>query len=47
MISATINMNTVMASKLEITNVIRSPESGGKKNDNSANAVKKGERLRI
>lgn len=41
MISATINMNTVMASRLVITNVMRSPESGGKKKDNSVNATEK------
>ena len=41
MLSATINMNTVMASRLVITNVMRSPESGGKKKDNSVNATKK------
>ena len=41
MISATISMNTVMASRLVITNVTRSPESGGKKKDNSVNATEK------
>lgn len=30
MISATSNMNTVMANRFVITNVIRSPESGGR-----------------
>ena len=39
MISATINMNTVMASRLVITNVMRSPESGGRKNDSSVRAT--------
>lgn len=40
MISATINMNTVIASRLVITSVIRSPESGGRKKDNSVSAKK-------
>ena len=38
MISATININTVMARRLVITSVMRSPESGGRKNDNSVRA---------
>ena len=38
MISATININTVMARRLVITSVMRSPESGGRKNDNSVKA---------
>ena len=47
MISATISMNTVIANKLVITSVMRSPESGGRKNDNRVRAKigkKKGER---
>lgn len=47
MISATISMNTVIANKLVITSVMRSPESGGRKNDNRVSAKigkKKGER---
>lgn len=47
MIFVIINMNIVMVSKLEIINVICLFELGGKKNDNSVNVVKKGERLRI
>ena len=38
MISATININTVMARRLVITSVMRSPESGGRKKDNSVRA---------
>ena len=30
MISATSNMNTIMASRLVITSVMRSPDSGGR-----------------
>ena len=41
MISATININTVMARRLVITSVMRSPESGGRKNDNSVKAKQK------
>lgn len=41
MISATINMNTVMARRLVITSVMRSPESGGRKNDSSVRATHK------
>ena len=45
MISATININTVMARRLVITSVMRSPESGGRKNDNSVRAKKKKKKL--
>ena len=41
MISATININTVMARRLVITSVMRSPESGGRKNDSSVRAINK------
>jgi len=41
MISATININTVMARRLVITSVMRSPESGGRKNDSSVRARNK------
>ena len=45
MISATININTIMARRLVITSVIRSPESGGRKNDNSVRAKHKEEKM--
>ena len=38
MISATININTVMARRLVITSGMRSPESEGRKKDNSDRA---------
>lgn len=41
MFSATININMVVVSRLVITKVIRSPESGGRKNGNSVRAIKK------